>query len=421
MIYNHEAEQYLLGCLLIEQDLIKEITLRPEHFFNSKHRSIFQAMKDAEKNGEPTDIVTVYTNLDKEKRGEIGAGFLSDLAASIPTTENFRTYEKYIRDSWKIRAAKQIAINLNTNLDMADDPQIISDAISKLTRLEEIGHDADYDIKKSLARLLLDFEKKQVGIKTGYYDLDAFTNGWQDGDLIIVGARPSIGKTAFALNIGRNAAKKDVIVSIFSLEMPEDQLLKRIISTDAWIDAIMMRDPKTFFKDEHWEKYIDANARIEKWPLKIYDNPSVTVQEIRAKVRRLKRQYPNNKHICIIDYLQLIQSEIKENRTLQIGAISRGLKIMARELKLPVIVLSQLSRELERRPDKRPIMSDLRESGSIEQDADVIAFLYRDEYYNPNTEAKNVMEVIIAKQRNGPTGKVKLTYLKEFNLIQNAR
>jgi replicative DNA helicase len=421
MIYNQEAEQYLLGCLLIEPDLIKEISLRPEHFYLGKHRTIFQAMKEAEKNGEPIDIVTVYSNLDKTQRDEIGTGYLSDLSLSVPTTENFKVYEKYILDAWKVRKAKQIAVNLNTGLDMSPDPQLISDAISKLLRLEEIGHDSDYDIKKSLAQLMLDIEKSQVGIKSGYYDLDAFTNGWQDGDLIVVGARPSVGKTAFALNIARNAAKKDVVVSIFSLEMPEKQILKRIISADAWIDASMMRDPKTFFKDEHWEIYSDAIARIEKWPLKIYDNPSTTVQDIRANVRRLKRMYPNKKHLCIIDYLTLIKSEGKESRTVEVGNISRNLKIMARELSLPVITLAQLNRSVETRQDKRPLLSDLRDSGNIEQDADVILFLYRDDYYNPKTEAKNIMEVIIAKQRNGPTGKVILQYLKEYNILLNLR
>jgi replicative DNA helicase len=420
VLFNIEAEQYLLGCLFNEPDLIKEVTLRPEHFYSTNHQVIFQAMREAEKREQPTDLITVFSMIPKDKKQEIGAEYINNLAASIPTVENFKHYEQMILKTWKVRRAIQIANQLSMDLQQGlylDDAQAnISNAIQKLTRLEEVGYETDFDIKRALLELIKSMHEDQKGITTGYKDLNAYTNGWKDGDLIVIGGRPSMGKTAFALNLGMNACKSDVVVSIFSLEMSEDLLMKRIICSEARIDAQKMRNPKAHFNDQDWERNAYTVGIIEKLPLNIYDNPSVTVQEIRAKVRQLRRKYPDKKHLCIIDYLTLIQSgENRENRTLEVGAISRSLKIMARELHLPVIVLSQLSRGVEQRNNKRPMLSDLRESGNIEQDADVIIFLYRDDYYNPNSEKKNVVEVIIAKQRNGPTGTIELGYLKEFN------
>lgn len=419
MLYNIEAEQSLLGCLLMEHDLIKEITLRPEHFYIEKNQAIFTAMRMAEQKGEPTDFVTVYSLLSTGAKNLVDLDYLTALSTSVVSTVPYKSYEKYIFEAWKCRKAKAIAHNLDVALDYQADSQTILDAADKLTRLMELGHDHDFDIKTALMSLQESLESDQVGVLSGYYDLDTFSNGFAKGDLIVVGARPSVGKTALALNIGTNASKKGTVVSIFSLEMSEHSLLKRIISAEAKIDATRMRDPKKFFSDSDWEKYIDSTASISTLPLHIYDNPSVTVHEIRAKVRNLIRKYPDQNHLCIIDYLQLITGDGRENRTLEIGTISRSLKIMARELDMPVIVLSQLSRNLEHRQDKRPMLSDLRDSGSIEQDADVIVFLYRDDYYNPESDAKNLVEIIVAKQRNGPTGRVKLAFLKEYNLFTN--
>lgn len=422
MLFNVDAETHLLACLFLEQTLIKEVKLKPEHFYSSKNKIIFIAIKEAEKREMPTDVVTVFTMIPKEHKKEVPVSYLSDLSKSVPTIENYEVYEKLILDSFKLRMAKIIARKIDNDLEVgviADDAQeVITTMIQKLTKLEEVGYIDDFDLKTSLSKITLEMDKDTKGIDTGYKALNSLTNGWQDGDLIIIGARPSIGKTAFALNLASNAAKDDAIVTLFSLEMAEDILLKRMICAEGRIEGKRMRNPNTLFEERDWERFAGAISVIEPMKLFIYDSSNISVQEIRAKVRSLKRRYPENKHLVIIDYLQLIRGNGgKENRNIEISEISRSLKILARELSIPVITLSQLSRSVEHRQDKRPSMSDLRDSGSLEQDADIVMFMYRDDYYNMNSENKNTIEINIAKQRNGATGRIELTYLKEFNLF----
>lgn len=260
-----------------------------------------------------------------------------------------------------------------------------------------------------------------TGIPTGYDDLNRMTAGLQEGDLIIIGARPSMGKTAFVLNIAFHAASAHTATGIFSLEMGEEQLLKRMISSTGNIDATKLKNPKKLCNLKDWEKISQAMGLINDLPLEIYDKANVTMQEIYAKTRKLKRKYPNKKVLIAIDYLQLIVCDPKHrgNRMQEIGEISRKLKLMARELNVCVVALSQLSRAVESRQDKRPLLSDLRENGQIEQDADLIAFLYREDYYDRETENKNITEIILAKQRNGPVGVVELAFIKEFSKFVN--
>jgi replicative DNA helicase len=409
-IINLEAEQYLLGCILNEGELIKEISLTPEHFYSAQNRSIFETFKQMEKESESIDLTTAIIRLVDE------SDILTTLSSSIASVEPFKRYEKHILDAWKLRQAELIANKLKGDVE-SKDTAIISESIQSLSRLDEVGHDEDFNLRGLLIEMSEEFEQDLgalTGIDTGYRDLNTFTNGWQDQDLIIVAARPSVGKTAFALNMADKSASQGVITSIFSLEMGAKSLMKRIISNVARIDASKMRNVKRLCSDEEKRKIITSFGIVDKYPLHIYDNPTVTTQDIRAKVRKLKRKHPDKKHICFIDYLTLIKGS-GENRVQEVGEITRQLKVMAREFDMPFIVLAQLSRSVEQRQDKRPMMSDLRDSGEIEQHADIISFLYRDDYYNKGTEEKDVIEIILAKQRNGATGTIKLAFLKEYN------
>lgn len=418
---NLEAEQALLGCILQEGDLIKEISLQDEHFYDFKHKTIFGTMRELEKREIPIDLVSMSTHILKD---QVEVSYMTELAMSVPSVEGYRQYEKYVMDAWKLRKAELAVNQLKQEAPQAKDTQIISDTIQALTRLDETGFDQDFSLKNTLMELHEELENQKeglTGIDTGYTDLNMMTNGLQNQDMIILAARPSVGKTAFALNVGANACEKSkACVSIFSLEMGSKSLLKRMICAVGNIDANMIKNPNRFFKDaNNWNKYQATMAHINKFNLHIYDEANQTVQQMRSRLRRLKRKYPDVPHLAIIDYLQLIQGSGNSNRVQEVSEISRSIKIMARDLDLPIICLSQLSRSVEQRQDKRPMLSDLRESGGIEQDADLIAFLYRDDYYDKETEDKNTVEVILGKQRNGPTGMVKLGFLKEYNRFVN--
>ncbi|UED72116.1 replicative DNA helicase [Brevibacillus sp. HD3.3A] len=423
MIYNEEAERSVLGAILIDGSLIKETKLRPEHFFEEVHRVVFKAMREVEKDDEPIDLVTVVTRLQKSKTSSsVGVAYLTNLGQSVPTTANFSFYEAHVINAWKLRQAMALVTEFKAGIKSSADVNMIGEVIANLSRVDEVAFDSDFEMRKALLEVYDDLMSKQVeaieGISTGYTDLDAFTNGMKNQDLIILAARPSVGKTAFALNIGAYASdKEDTVTAIFSLEMNEKSLLKRLISAYGRIDATKLRNPERFFTEDDHQRLTMAMGSIEKWNLFIYDKPSVTINEIRAKLRQLKKKFPGKRLLCIIDYLQLIQPVNPQpgNRAQEISDISRGLKLIARDLDIPVVALSQLSRSVESRQNKRPMLSDLRESGSIEQDADLIAFLYRDDYYDKETSNRNIVEIIIGKQRNGPTGTVELAFLKEYN------
>lgn len=417
---NLEAEQALLGCIIHEGELIKEISLQPEHFFDSKHKIIFEIMRELEKKDEPINIVTMYMSV----TDKVENSYITDISNSIPSVEGYRRYEKYVLDAWKLRKAELAATKLKQEATYARDSTIISDTIQELTRLEEVGFDQDFSLKNKLMEVHEELENQEeglTGVDTGYTDLNMMTNGLQNQDLIILAARPSVGKTAFALNVGINACEKsNACVTIFSLEMPDKSLLKRMICAAGNIDANMMKNPKRFFKDSaNYNRYQSAVGYLSRCNLNIYDEGKQTVQQMRARLRRLKRKYPDVPHLAIIDYLQLIQGSGNNNRVQEVSEISRSIKIMARDFDMPIICLSQLSRSVEQRQDKRPMLSDLRESGGIEQDADLIMFLYRDDYYDKESQDKNTVEVILGKQRNGPTGMIKLGFHKEYNRFVN--
>lgn len=419
-VKNIEAEQYLLGCLLKNADLIKEISITAHQFYKSEHQVIFQSMVDIDDRGEKVDIGSMTLELmDKQS---VDITYLSDLQRAVPSIEPWKSYEKAVIEAWKLRRTQKIALELLKSIEENKDLSVITQGVDKLSRIDEIGQKRKFDMKSLLMRIYEKAEQDRgdlTGLGTNYVDLNEMTGGLQNQDLIIIAARPSMGKTAFALNLLSNVCENGGMVDIFSLEMPEESLMNRIICSVGNIGSSKMRNPSRLFSGRDWNKFTQAISIIQRFNLEIHDEPSVKLQQMRSHLIPKRRKNPDVPMLVIIDYLQLMQGSGNQNRVQELGEISRGLKILARDLNCPVIALSQLSRAVEQRQDKRPMLSDIRESGNIEQDADLIAFLYRDDYYNKESEEKNVTEIIIGKHRNGPTGMIKLAFLKEYNKFLN--
>ncbi|MEH7382018.1 replicative DNA helicase [Bacillus sp. JJ1533] len=428
---NIEAEQAVLGAIFLEPSsltLASEILI-PEDFYRAAHQKIFDAMLNLSDKGEPVDLVTVTSELaDAKILDEIGGvSYLSDLAGSVPTASNIEYYAKIIEEKSILRRLIRTATTIATDGYSREDEvdSLLSEAeknIMEVANRKNAG--AFQNIKDVLVQTYDNIETLHnrvgdiTGIPTGFTELDKMTAGFQRNDLIIVAARPSVGKTAFALNIAQNVATKtDENVAIFSLEMGAEQLVMRMLCAEGNINAQNLRTGS--LTPEDWSKLTMAMGSLSNSGIYIDDTPGIRVNEIRSKCRRLKQE--SGLGMILIDYLQLIQGSGRsgENRQQEVSEISRSLKALARELKVPVIALSQLSRGVEQRQDKRPMMSDIRESGSIEQDADIVAFLYRDDYYDKESENKNIIEIIIAKQRNGPVGTVSLAFVKEYNKFVN--
>jgi replicative DNA helicase len=426
-----EAEQAVLGAVFLDPSaltLASEILI-PEDFYRAAHQKIFHAMLRVADKGEPVDLVTVTAELaDTQQLEEVGGvSYLSELADSVPTAANVEYYARIVEEKSVlrrlIRTATSIAQDGYTREDEVD--VLLDEAERKIMEISQRKHSGTFkNIKDVLVQTydnieMLHNRKGEVtGIPTGFTELDRMTSGFQRSDFIIVAARPSVGKTAFALNIAQNVATKaNENVAIFSLEMSAQQLVMRMLCAEGNINAQNLRTGK--LTPEDWGKLTMAMGSLSNAGIYIDDTPSIRVSDIRAKCRRLKQE--NGLGMVVIDYLQLIQGSgrNRENRQQEVSEISRSLKALARELEVPVIALSQLSRSVEQRQDKRPMMSDIRESGSIEQDADIVAFLYRDDYYNKDSENKNIIEIIIAKQRNGPVGTVQLAFIKEYNKFVN--
>ncbi|MCA1182058.1 replicative DNA helicase [Bacillus licheniformis] len=420
ILQNVEAEQALLGCILVESDLIKELSLQPEHFSETRHQVIFKAMREVEKLGKSVDMVTTVTKLGDSVEQVGGLQYLTDLGSAVASTANFLAYQTLIYDAYRLREMKKTAIEFaNTPTDDG-----ITELYKRAMELQEIGIEKTRTKQDVLMEIYNDMheEKEDItGINTGLIDLNAMTGGWQNDDLIVLAARPSMGKTAFALHMGKSNCEKGGVTDIFSLEMPDKQLTHRLLSNLGNIEGSKWKNPRKFFSDRDYENATKAIGEYEKWNINIHDQPAQSLADIRSKIRKTKKENPDNKkHLVIIDYLQLIRAIGKyERRDLEVGSITADLKKMARAFKIPIILLSQLSRAVEQRQDKRPMMSDLRESGSIEQDADVVMFLYRDDYYNKNSELKNIIEIDLAKQRNGPTGMIQASFIKEYGRFIN--
>jgi replicative DNA helicase len=426
LLYSQEAEQAILGILLIEPDSIKECKTRPHHLSPGSHHNLLWTMLDLDTKGIPVDVISIMERVGKQKLEQIGGmNYLTKLEQSVPSTSNFAYYEKVVFEYWQRREAIKIANKIKESAMDENPVELLQTSINEMMRLEnESMDDEDGAIKNDLVDLYGEFLNPKgdiTGIPTGFTELDQITSGLQKQDLVIIAARPSVGKTAFCLNIAEGVSKqKEYAVGIFSLEMGRKQLLKRLLASNGRIYAQSIRKSR-IVGDNEWNKLSSAMGEVGGMNLRIFDKPGVRVNEIWSKVRKMKREFDGKDLVIIIDYLQLITGSDKHrgNRTQEISEISRTLKHMARELDVCVIALSQLSRAVEQRSDKRPMMSDIRESGQIEQDADVIGFLYRDDYYDKESESKNIIEVIIGKQRNGPTGVVQLAFLKEYGVFLN--
>lgn len=424
--HNHEAEKAVLGAILIEPSVLITVNehLKPEDFYRQAHQRLFQVMNELSERGEPIDLVTLTAELnDRKLLDEIGGVlYLNELATSVPTAANVEYYAKIVEEKALLRRLIRTATYIATQGYNGNDEvsEILNEAESRILEISQrqIRGDGFVAIKDVLLETYEQIETIHMnksgisGIPTGFVDLDRMTSGLKGSDLIILAARPSMGKTAFALNVAQNVAiRAGKTVAVFSLEMSAAQLAMRMIASEGNIDAQAFRTGD--LKEEDWEKLTMAMSTLSEAPIFIDDTPGVTVYDIRAKLRRL--QVEHGLGLVVIDYLQLISGRGGESRQQEISEISRSLKLMAREFNVPIIALSQLSRAVEQRQDKRPMLSDLRESGSIEQDADMVAFLYRDDYYNEDSEKKNIAELIIGKQRNGPVGKIELLFLKNYN------
>lgn len=428
---NIEAEQAVLGAIFLRPDTITLASerLMPEDFYRAAHQRIFDAMLALSEKNEPIDLVTVTAELkDRRLLEDVGGvSYLSELADSSPTAANIEYYSRIVDEKSLLRRLIRTATDIVTDgYSREDDVDAIMDEAEKsiLEVSQRRNTGAFIAIKDVLVQTYDNIEMLQnrkgevTGIPSGFLELDRMTAGFQRNDFIIVAARPSVGKTAFALNIAQSiATKTEENVAIFSLEMGAQQLVMRMLCAEGNIDAQRLRTGR--LTEEDWQKLTMAMGSLSSAGIYIDDTPGIRVSEIRSKCRRLKQD--KGLGVILIDYLQLIQGSGRsgENRQQEVSEISRTLKALARELEVPVIALSQLSRGVESRQDKRPIMSDIRESGSIEQDADIVAFLYRDDYYNRESEDQNMIEIIIAKQRNGPVGTVELAFIKEYNKFVN--
>ena len=432
MPHSIEAEQSVVGAMLMDKDAILTAAeiVSGQDFYQTAYGVIFDSMVELFNEGKPVDLVTLQERLkEKDVPPEIASlEFVRDLVSAVPTSANVKYYAQIVADKSMLR--KLIKLNdeiSNTCYAGKESLEAILETTEKsMFQLLQQRNTGEYvPIRQVVLNALDKIEKASkskgtvTGIPTGFIDLDYKLSGLQPSDLILVAARPSMGKTAFVLNIAQYVAfKKDRATAIFSLEMSKEQLVNRLFSLESQVDAQALRTGN--MKDSDWEKLIEGAGIIGKSKLIIDDTPGISVSELRSKCRKYKLEHGLD--LIIIDYLHLMTGSVgkrSESRQQEISEISRSLKGLARELNVPVIALSQLSRAVESRPDKRPMLSDLRESGAIEQDADVVMFIYRDEYYNKDSQYKKQAEIIIAKQRNGPVGTVHLAWLGEYTKFAN--
>ena len=427
-LYSIQAEQGLLGGLILDPDKIKDINLQPEQMYRPQHVHIFRTMLEIDNGNEPVDFVTMTARL--AEKGLIedvgGIGYLAQLSESTPSTSNIKYYEKIVWSKWRDREVVRNTEALKQAVHSGNDTELaIQTQMAALLNLSREDKNSDGRIRDGLVEMYGDLEnpiRGLAGMDTGFTELNRMTAGLKPQELIIVAARPSVGKTAFCLNVGNNAAGEygdGDVVAIFSLEMGQKELLKRMVSINGNIDGNRMKNGD--LTPEDWSNLTIAMGMMNNKNIRIFDDAGITTNFIWSKVKKLCDEFPGRRIMVIIDYLQLITGNPvhKGNRQAEIAEISRTLKTMARQLNVCVVALSQLSRGVEQRQDKRPMMSDLRESGQIEQDADVIAFLYREDYYDRETENKNTIEIIIGKQRNGPVGSVELAFIKEYGKFVN--
>ena len=430
--HSIEAEQAVIGAMLMDKEAIltsSEI-VSGDDFYQTAYGVIFEAIVEIYNEGKPVDLITLQARLkEKDVPAEISSlEFVRDLVSVVPTSANVKYYAEIVSEKAMLRRLIKLNEEIENMCYLGKESMeaVLETTEKKVFELVQKRNTGDFvPIKQVVLNALDKIEAASknagsvTGIPTGFLDLDYKTAGLQPSDLILIAARPSMGKTAFVLNIAQHVAfKANKSVAIFSLEMSKEQLVNRLFALEAQVDAQSLRTGN--LKDSDWEKLIESAGIIGKSKLMIDDTPGISISELRSKCRKMKLEHGLD--LIIIDYLQLMTARVgsrSESRQQEISEISRALKGVARELNVPVVALSQLSRAVEQRPDHRPMMSDLRESGAIEQDADVVMFIYRDDYYNKDTELKNVAEIIIGKQRNGAIGTVNLTWLPQYTKFAN--
>ncbi len=430
MPHSVEAEQSVIGAMVVDSDAITVASeiLNSDDFYSRQYGIVFDAIVELWSKSQAVDMITLQDKLkEKDVPPEVSSlGFLKDIIDTLPTSANVKYYAKIVAEKAHLRrlikASEEVATTCYMGKEQLDD--ILADTEKKMFSLVQKKTSDDFvSIRQVVSNAMKKIEVAArsggavTGVATGFIDLDYRTAGFQPSDLILIAARPSMGKTAFVLNIAEHIAFRDNrCVAIFSLEMSKEQLVNRLFSLESTVDAQKLRTGN--LDDGEWSKLIDAANTIGRSNLIIDDTPGISIQELRSKCRKYKLEH--DLQIVIIDYLQLMTGNGKsESRQNEISEISRSLKALARELSVPVVALSQLSRQVEQRPDHRPMLSDLRESGAIEQDADVVMFIYRDEYYNKDSADKGTAEIIVAKQRNGPVGTEKLVWVPQYTKFAN--
>jgi len=429
---NLEAEASILGGVLLENDAINTVieSVKPDDLYRESHRKIFRAMVELWDRNEPVDLITLSDHL--KSKGELedvgGSAYLAELASQVPTAANIGHYARIVREKAILRHLIRTSTDIASRglEERGDVDTFLDDAERAIFDISEQRINASFvwvgDLMTDTMKRLAELSRRKgmvTGVATGYHDLDQLTAGFQPSDLLIVAGRPGMGKTAFALNVAVNAAFQEIGVAIFSLEMAKEQLVLRMLCSEARVDHSRLRTG--YLNDDESSSLVSATSRLAKAPIYIDDTAALTVLEVRAKTRRLLRDRTRNIGLVVIDYLQLMRGyRDSPNREQEISEISRSLKALAKELNVPVVALSQLNRRVEERGDKRPVMADLRESGAIEQDADVIMFVYREDAYEKDvTKHTNVAQILVEKQRNGPTGPVRLTFLKEYTRFED--
>ena len=428
--HSDEAEQSVIGSMIMDKDAIIAASeaITGEDFYQQRYGVLFDAMLELFNEGKPVDLITLQNKLkEKDVPPELcSLEFIRDLITAVPTSANVRYYAKIVKEKSVLRQLIKVTESITNEcyLDKEKVETIMENTEKKVFDILQKRNSGEFvSIKDIVFHSLESIETAAknkgsvTGVATGFYDLDYKTAGLQPSDLVLIAARPSMGKTAFVLNIAEYVAlRSNVTTAIFSLEMSKDQLVKRILSMHSKVDSQSIRSGD--LNDDEWLKLVESARVIGNSNLIIDDTSSISISELRSKCRKYKLEH--NLGLVIIDYLQLMSGSKKsESRQQEISEISRSLKALAREIDAPVVALSQLSRAVEQRPDKRPMLSDLRESGAIEQDADVVMFIYRDDYYNHDSEETGISEIIIGKQRNGPTGTIKLAWLSQYTKFAN--
>ena len=428
--YSADAEKAVICSMLLDKEAITTASeiLQPDDFYQRQYGILFDAMVELHNEGKAVDLITLKERLvTKEVPPELSSvEFFRELMGEVPNSGNIKQYVDIVSDKSQLRKMIKVTESITNACYLANEPvdDIMADTEKQIFDLLQNRSGGEFEsIKDVVIQAIEGIEKasktagKVTGISSGFYDLDYKTAGFHPSDLILVAARPAMGKTAFVLNIAEHAAvKENIPTAIFSLEMAKEQLVKRILSMNSKVDSQAMRTGE--LQDDDWIKLVESAKIIGNSNLILDDTPGITISELRSKCRKYKLEFDLG--MVIIDYLQLMQGGKRaESRQQEISEISRSLKALARELNVPIIALSQLSRAVEQRPDKRPMLSDLRESGAIEQDADMVMFIYRDDYYNKDSEEAGVSEIIIGKQRSGPTGTVKLAWLSQYTKFAN--